>query len=104
MSPDHKKYRRQGIKGATCKYDHLNPGHISTGMRLHPGEQIYRRLGEAVLGHFCSGRPEAPARGRFKDCRNSYFYFISLYFTVAASDPAKKDPIHKETAGSPSWT
>ena len=104
MPPDHKKYRRQGIKGRTCKYNHLNPEHISTGMRWHTGEQIYRRLGEAVFRHFCSGRPEAPARGRFKDRRNSYFYFISFYFSVAASDPAKKDPIHRETAGLPSWT
>ena len=63
MPPDHKKYRRQGIKGRTCKYDHLNPEHISTGMRLHTSEQIYRRLGEAVFEHSCSGRPRRQPGG-----------------------------------------
>lgn len=68
MPPDRERHRWRSINGKTFTYDPLDPKHISSGMRLHIGEQIYRRLGEA----------RGASWGSCKDLRASYFYFISF--------------------------
>lgn len=68
VPPDHKRRRWRSIEGKTFTYDHLDSKHISSGVRLHTGEQIYHRLGEAGGASW----------GSCKDLRASYFYFISF--------------------------